>query len=68
MMKQDPVQEFSTRAKTSSDWSEFEPYTEEAFQRIYQEPKIDGVKLRFNSTTLLINGRHSNKNYKISKN
>lgn len=67
MTQEDPVQRFSTRAKTSSEWSEFEPYNEEAFLRIYQEPKIDGVKLKFYSTTLIVNGRHSNKNYLINK-
>lgn len=64
----DPVQQFSTRKKTSSEWSELEPYSEEAFQRIYEEPIIDGVKLKFKSTLLIINGRHSNKNYRINKN
>lgn len=68
MESKDPVQSFSTRAKTSSTWTELEPYSIEAFKRVYQQPTIDGVKLKFKNTTVILNGRHSNKNYLISKN
>lgn len=58
----DFVKEFATRNKTSpvKQWSEFEPYTEDAFQKIYSLP-VDDVKLKFKYVTLTINGRHSNK-------
>lgn len=60
--KNDPVQEFSVRYKSSpiDDWNKFEPYTKSAFQKIYSEPVVDGVKLKFRYTTLTINGRHKN--------
>ena len=64
LMKQDNdhVQEFATRNKASplEVWSEFKPYSEKAFNNIYQL-KIDGVKLKFRYTTLTINGRHKSK-------
>ena len=57
--KNDFVKEFATRNKISSinQWSEFEPYTKDDFQKIYNN-EIDGVKLKFRYTTLTINGRH----------
>lgn len=61
--EKDPVREFAIRYKTSSidEWSDFEQYTLKEFQKIYSEPIVDGVKLKFRYTTLTINGRHSNK-------
>ena len=57
--KNDFVREFATRNKISpiNQWNEFEPYTENDFQKIYDN-EIDGVKLKFKYTTLTINGRH----------
>lgn len=61
MQKNDPVKEFAIRYKSSpiKEWNEFEPYTETEFQKIYNQPVIDGVKLKFRYTTHTINGRHS---------
>ncbi len=61
--KNDFVREFSIRYKKSpiDEWSEFEKYTEKCFQKIYEIPIVDGVKMKFKYTTLVINGRHSNK-------
>lgn len=61
-MKQDPVQEFAVRNKASplDVWCKFKPYTEEAFNQIFNL-NIDGVKLKFRFTTLTVNGRHKNK-------
>lgn len=60
MQSNDPVKEFAIRYKTSpiKEWKDFEPYTETAFQKIYNQSVVDGVKLKFKHTTLTINGRH----------
>jgi len=57
--KNDFVKEFATRNKISpiNEWNEFELYTKENFQKVYNN-QIDGVKLKFKYTTLTINGRH----------
>ena len=58
----DPVKEFATRNKASplNNWSKFKPFSEEAFNLIFNK-NIDGVKLKFKYITLLINGRLKNK-------
>ena len=58
----DPVTEFATRYKKCKydEWNDFEIYTEDNFAKIYDLP-IDGVKLKFRYTTLIVNGRHSMK-------
>lgn len=60
--KKDPVQEFSTRNKDSplDEWNFFKPFNEKEFN-LNLFTNIDGVKLKFKHTTLLINGRHKNK-------
>lgn len=57
--RQDPVQQFAVRNKASplNFWHKFEPYSEEAFRKIYKG-NVDGVKLKFKTVTVLINGRH----------
>ena len=59
--KNDLVKGFSIRYKTSliKEWSEYEPYLEKDFQKIYDEPIVDGVKLKFKYTIVTINGRHN---------
>lgn len=56
----DSVNEFSIRYQSSriEEWNEFEPFTKTAFQKIYSQPVVDGVKLKFRHTTLTINSRH----------
>ncbi len=58
----DYVTEFAYRYKTSpkEKWSLFKPYSTKAFQKVYNEPVIDGTKLKFKYTTLYINGRYCN--------
>lgn len=55
----DPVKEFATRNKDSpiNEWNNPEKFTEKEFKKIYTS-EIDGVKLKFRYTTLIINGRH----------
>jgi hypothetical protein len=58
----DNPKQFATRNKASpiNKWSNFEPFSEEAFQKVFNN-KFDGLKLKFNYVTLLINGRHKSK-------
>ena len=55
----DPVKEFATRNKDSpiNEWNKFQKFTKKEFKKIYTS-EIDGVKLKFRYTTLIINGRH----------
>ena len=57
----DFVNEFAIRYNSSQieEWNEFEPYTKTTFQKIYNQPLVDGVKLKFRYTTLTINARHN---------
>ncbi len=59
MKRNDPVTEFAIRNKASpiEMWGEFIPFTNEAYNNIYQL-KTDGIKLKFKHTTLTINARH----------
>jgi hypothetical protein len=56
----DPVKEYSVRNKASPsfNWQSFKPYNKEAFPEIYGS-QIDGVKLKFRSIIVTINGRHN---------
>lgn len=60
--KNDPVKEFAVRNKASplDVWCKFKPFTKESFNQIYKS-NIDGVKLKFRFTTLVVNGRHKSK-------
>lgn len=59
--KNDPVRKFSVRNKASpiNEWEEFQTFNLKEFN-LKQFTNIDGVKLKFRHTTLLINGRHKN--------
>jgi hypothetical protein len=58
--KNDLVKDFAIRYKSSpiEEWNKLEPYIKTAFQKIYNQPVVDGVKLKIRHTTLTINGRH----------
>ena len=57
----DPVKEYATRNKDSplNVWCNFKPFIIDSFNNIFNT-NIDGVKLKFKSTTLTINSRHKN--------
>lgn len=58
--KNDLVKDFAIRYKSSpiEEWNKLEPYIKTAFQKIYNQPVVDGVKLKIRHKTLTINGRH----------
>jgi hypothetical protein len=58
--KKDPVLKIAIRNKASpvEGWSNFIPYSDEVFFRIFNL-NIDGIKLKFRYTTLVLNGRHN---------
>lgn len=55
----DPVLEFAVRNKDSpiNTWDDLQPYNKKELNLLYFN-NIDGVKLKFSNTTLIINGRH----------
>lgn len=57
----DQVTEFAVRNKASplNDWNEFQPFNIKELH-LLNFTDIDGVKLKFEHTTLTVNGRHKN--------
>lgn len=54
----DILREYAIRNKASpiDDWSNFKRYKKESIEEVFK-PSVDGVKLKFKHTTLVINGR-----------
>lgn len=53
---------FAVRNKASplNNWEDFQPFILEKLNQLYFT-QIDGIKLKFQFTTLLVNGRHKSK-------
>lgn len=62
IIKEHDPKSFEVSVRTIADvptkWSRFFPYNDSAIKLIYQSKIIDGVKIKFRYTTLIINARH----------
>ena len=58
----DPVTEFAIRNKDSpiNTWGNLQTFNSKRLNLLYFT-NIDGVKLKFKHTTLIVNGRHKSK-------
>ena len=61
-LKNDSPQKIATRNKSSplDKWNTFKPFNQKNYTNIFN-PNIDGLKLKFRYTTLIINARHKPK-------
>lgn len=60
-LKDDKPKDFAIMVKShrNESFSKFIPFSYDSIQKFYSLPLI-GLKIRFNNTTVFINGKHSN--------